>query len=95
MPAAKSQDSAWVVVSDAFGAAVIALAPLIARIPGALENASTVSETLDPVLASEALIAAWVNLPTARADQIAAAPTSPLVRPTRAQLRPPPEIVAL
>ena len=83
-----------VVVSAAFGAPVIAEALFLTPIAGALEKATTVSETLYPVLARVALIAARVNLPTARADQISDVPRSVLVRPTRAQVKCPPEIVA-
>src|SRR4029077_6187578 len=84
LPTAKTQDSGLVVVRDASGAPVIALAPFLTPVAGALEKATTVSETLWPVLARVALIAARVNLPTARADQISDVPRSVLVRPTRA-----------
>jgi hypothetical protein len=45
-------------------------------------------------LVREALIVALVNLPTDRADQISDVPSSVLVRPTKAQVSPPPETVA-
>jgi hypothetical protein len=47
------------------------------------------------VFVREALIAALLNVPVARADQISDVPSSALVRPTSVQVRPPPDTVAV
>jgi hypothetical protein len=96
LPTANTQDLAPVVRRDAVGAPVAALVPVCAPIPDAPAYATTVIETLEPpVLVSEALIAALLNVPVARAHQISEVPSSAFVRPTSVQLRPPPETLAV
>ena len=74
-------------VSVAFGAPVIAVMLADAPTPVVWENAMTVIETANPVVANVALIAALVSLPLAWAFHISAVPLWPQVQLTRVQVR--------